>query len=115
MTFKAAAFGKDGNGLDIYLGDKLVDAVSMSNTEWTTYQYEISGNGITKISFIPDKRFFLDEVYVIKSADTGIHDMEMSQRNHDNRVYSLDGQCLGTSFNALPHGIYIYQGKKIVK
>lgn len=115
LTFKAAAFGKDGNGLDIYIDDSFVDVVSMSNTEWTTYQYEISGNGITKIGFIPDKRFFLDEVYVIKSTDTGIHDVEMNQGNHDRRVYSLDGQCLGTSFNSLPHGIYIYQGKKFVK
>lgn len=31
------------------------------------------------------------------------------------RIYTLDGRYVGQDFNALPHGIYIIGGKKIVK
>lgn len=30
-------------------------------------------------------------------------------------IYTLDGRYVGQNFNALPHGIYIIGGKKIVK
>ena len=30
-------------------------------------------------------------------------------------IYTLDGRYVGQDFNALPHGIYIIGGKKIVK
>ena len=61
--------------------------------------------------------FFLDEV-MIRTAkeDTGIERIKYQQtEKRDNRIYSIDGQCLGTDFNALGHGIYIINGKKVVK
>ena len=33
----------------------------------------------------------------------------------DNKIYSLDGRYLGTDLNALPHGVYIVGGRKILK
>ena len=30
-------------------------------------------------------------------------------------IYTIDGRCLGTSEKALPHGIYIIDGKKVVR
>lgn len=115
LTFKAAAFGNDGNQLDVYLGNELLGIVYLSNTEWTTYEYEISGSGIKYLRFVPDRRFFLDEVYVKKPIDTGIMETEVANKRTDTRIYGLDGRCVGTDWNALPHGIYIYQGKKIGK
>ena len=115
LTFKAAAFGDDEKTLDVYLGNKFVTNVTLSNTEWTTYECEITGKGMTYLSFIPDKRFFLDEVYVIRDVDTGISEIKMIQQQRDTRIYGLDGRCVGHDWNALPHGIYIYQGKKVVR
>ena len=33
----------------------------------------------------------------------------------DNKIYSLEGRYLGTDLNALPHGVYILGGRKILK
>ena len=33
----------------------------------------------------------------------------------DNKIYSLDGRYLGTDLNALPHGVYIVGGHKVLK
>lgn len=33
----------------------------------------------------------------------------------DNKIYSLDGRYLGTDLNALPHGVYIVGGRKVLK
>lgn len=33
----------------------------------------------------------------------------------DNKIYSLEGRYLGTDLNALPHGVYIVGGRKILK
>ena len=33
----------------------------------------------------------------------------------DRKIYSVDGRYLGTDFNALPHGVYIVGGRKILK
>lgn len=30
-------------------------------------------------------------------------------------IYSVDGVYMGTDLNALPHGVYIIKGKKVVK
>lgn len=41
-----------------------------------------------------------------------------SVNNHDNgkhAIYTLDGRYAGTSLQALPHGIYITEGRKIIK
>lgn len=39
-----------------------------------------------------------------------------NQRPRDSRIYNLQGQCLGTSsFSFLPAGIYVVNGKKLIK
>lgn len=115
LSFKAAAFGSDGNTLDVYLGDKMIANVTMSNTKWTSYLFNISGKGSTYLSFVPDKRFFLDDVYVIKNVESGIVEMEANPTRTDLRIFGIDGRYLGTDWNSLPHGIYICGGKKRMK
>lgn len=39
----------------------------------------------------------------------------VDRRITDNRIYSLNGTLLGTDATALPHGIYIIAGKKVIK
>ena len=115
LMFKAAAFGTDGNSLDVYLGEELIDATMMSNTQWTTYTYTITGDGKTYLRFVPDKRFFLDEVCVIKKIDDGIVEIQSDKQSLDPRIFGLDGKCYGTDWQLLPKGIYIYNGKKRMK
>ena len=48
------------------------------------------------------------------TVPTGIDNVGITPKaNH--RVYSISGTYLGTSLDSLPHGIYIVDGKKVVK
>ena len=38
-----------------------------------------------------------------------------TQAKSDNRIYTLDGRFLGTDMKALKSGMYIVNGKKILK
>ena len=47
---------------------------------------------------------------------TGIQPPSIIERIiSDNRIYTLDGRCVGTDASILPHGIYIQNNKKFVK
>ena len=48
---------------------------------------------------------------------TGINEIESTTPNYNNKVYTIDGRLVRDHYdlNTLPHGIYIYKGKKIVK
>ncbi|MDO4217459.1 MAG: hypothetical protein Q4D03_04700 [Bacteroidales bacterium] len=46
---------------------------------------------------------------------TGIGDVQNDERVRDNRIFTLDGRCLGEEIPASFRGIYIQNGKKYVK
>lgn len=47
----------------------------------------------------------------------GIEKTVVTKQNKDNKVYNMQGLCVGTMdrFNQLPKGVYISGGKKIVR
>lgn len=53
-------------------------------------------------------------VLYVKTATTGIQDIQTVTRPADGRIYSIDGRYVGTDFGALKRGIYIMNGKKLV-
>ena len=58
------------------------------------------------------KRF----VILREDETTGIDDLQQDKAlNGAQRIYTLDGRYVGTSFDSLPSGIYVIKGKKIVK
>lgn len=58
------------------------------------------------------KRF----VVLMEDETTGIDDLQQDKvQNGAQRIYTLDGRYVGTSFDTLPNGIYVIKGKKIVK
>lgn len=58
------------------------------------------------------KRF----VILMEGETTGIDDLQQNKAlNGAQRIYTLDGRYVGTSFDTLPNGIYVIKGKKIVK
>lgn len=53
---------------------------------------------------------------VADDTTTGITDVDVNVNVSNNKVYSINGQYMGTSLNKLPKGIYIINGqKKVVK
>lgn len=58
------------------------------------------------------KRFII----LMDNETTGIDGLEQGGTlTGTQRIYTLDGQFVGTSFDTLPSGIYVIKGKKIVK
>ena len=52
----------------------------------------------------------------LKDITSGIEDIvNATVVSGDNRIYNILGQYLGTDLDRLPRGIYIQNGKKIVK
>ena len=49
------------------------------------------------------------------STWSGISSPEVSARKEDSNIYTIDGRMAGKSMEGLPKGIYIRQGKKVVK
>lgn len=55
-------------------------------------------------------------VVLMENETTGIDDLQQDkEQNGAQRIYTLDGCYVGTSFDTLPNGIYVIKGKKIVK
>lgn len=55
-------------------------------------------------------------VVLMENETTGIDDLQQNKaHNGAQRIYTLDGRYVGTSFDTLPNGIYVIKGKKIVK
>lgn len=119
LTFKAAPWGSDGTTLKLSAEGATVvfdpAQVTMTAGKWTTFTVNMSGAGKAKIVFTPAKRFFLDEVLVVDAVTNAIQDVQTVTRPADGKIYSIDGRYVGTDFGALKRGIYIMNGKKVVK
>lgn len=125
ISFRAAGWNTEaeGTGLDVSVSGtdaKLLDNgnLTMKKGEWTTYSLRVKGSGRCTITFMPGKRFFLDDVMVKREkpkASTGISGVRHADGKAAQAVYTLDGRRVGYDLRALPHGIYIVDGKKIAK
>ena len=125
LSFRAAGWDAKRDGTDLLVVLKgngtFVDSQStdmsltMAKGAWTTYTLRFTATGKLCINFQPSKRFFLDDVAVTKPSATGISAIEGVRPTKTGRVYSLSGQYLGTDLRTLPRGIYIVDGKKVVK
>ena len=61
-------------------------------------------------------RFFLDEVHAVSASTSSIRGIRINDNSdNDNRIYSIDGRYLGTNLSLLRPGIYIVNGKKVVR
>jgi immune inhibitor A len=54
-------------------------------------------------------------LYVKKDASTGIQTVSSYKGITTTRIYTIDGRYVGTNPDQLPRGLYIVNGKKIVK
>jgi M6 family metalloprotease-like protein len=118
LTFRAGAWDgtKDGTQLEVEVegGTASPQYFTLKKGAFTDYTATVQGSGIIFISFSQSKgRFFLDEV-LLKADVTGIDEVKM-QRTQKGGIYTLDGRYLGTSLESLGHGLYVKDGKKVVK
>lgn len=118
LTFKAAPWSGDATSLKLSATGATVTfdqtELTMTDGEWKTFTVNMTGSGDAKIVFTPGKRFFLDEVLVVDPNATAINTINTNKVT-TNRIYTLDGRYVGTDPNLLPRGLYIINGKKIVK
>lgn len=120
FTFKAAPFGSDGTTLDLSTDNSNVtispSTVTMVRGQWTDFTATLTGTGNVKVTFTPSKRLFLDEIMAKASETTAIKELPVvKERIADGRIYTIDGRYVGTDSSVLKSGIYIVDGKKVVK
>lgn len=114
LSFLAGSWIGDGETLDVYLGENLLNQYDIPNGQWTKITVDITGNGKTTLTFVADKRFFLDEVRVVKKETTGIKENHIDNKINGH-IYSITGLDLGTDTEKIPEGVYIHNGKKYIK
>jgi len=119
FTFMAAPWDKDNGELTLSVSGNATISPSvftMTAHQWTTFTATIDGQGSVSVTFTPEKRMFLDEVKAAVPTVTAVKGIVAGNtaKSADNRIYSLDGRYVGTDTGALPRGIYIKGGRKIV-
>lgn len=121
LTFKAAPVSDETTRLNVSVQNSSNTTLSTSNFaltagQWTECKSTLSGAGSLKLFFTADKnRFYIDEIRVEakSSGSTGIS--TIVKRPTVSTIYNLQGYPVGTDLNSLPKGIYIVDGKKVVK
>lgn len=126
LTFKAAPWGDENNFMrvelaDGYTGVTLSEEVfdTMAKNQWNEYTVTCTGSGQVKLIFWSNQnRFFLDEVMIVRKngGETAIKELQVvSGKRQPNGIYRLDGRYVGTDFKVLQPGIYIVNGRKVVR
>ncbi len=123
ISFKAAAWGNEDGRLTVAsLNPKVQLSKTMfvlPNRTWQTFMLTVKGSGLLRLSMRnAQRRFFLDELLVKRPATSSITDIPTAQPAHrttSGRIYSLDGVYLGTDIKVLGKGVYVVDGKKVVK
>lgn len=121
FTFRAAPFGTtDGTTLTLSTNNPDVTispaTFTMRASKWTDFTATLTGTGDVKVTFTPAKRLFLDEVMADDPTATAIKELPTVNPTVANgRIYTIDGRFVGTDFSVLKKGIYIVDGKKIIK
>lgn len=105
----------DNNGLDVWREVKLQPEFFPGSDLWQEPVTAAPFRGyIQLINNAPGnaKRF----VILREDETTGIDNLQQDKAlNGAQRIYTLDGRYVGTSFDTLPSGIYVIKGKKIAK
>ncbi len=56
-----------------------------------------------------------DEAKININGDVTSLSLPIADMERSTKIYNLNGQCVGNSLNTLPNGVYIMNGKKIIK
>ncbi|OYP66392.1 hypothetical protein CIK95_03235 [Prevotella sp. P5-108] len=100
----ATKFEKDGNALFLGEANKFYKAKAGTTM-----------NAFRAFFLVPASTDTQALRAVIDGTTTGIDDLNIDTVKADGRVYNLNGQCVGYSLEGLKAGIYIQNGKKVIK
>ena len=119
LTFRAGAWNAKNDGTTLNLsvsnGTISVTSVEIEKGNFTDCEATITATGKVKVTFAAEAgRFFLDDVLVKNPSATAIQTVQSADKK-GTRFYTLDGRYAGSNYQGLGHGIYIFNGKKIVK
>lgn len=118
MTFRAGAWSGESTDMTIEAdGDATVtpSMITIGASEWADCRVTLQGSGDVRVTFIPSKRFFLDEVKVVSASANAVLDTQRQPAVSVTRIYTRDGRYAGSDINALGHGIYVVNGRKVVR
>lgn len=122
ISFLAAPYtGSSDNKLILaanYGCDAVLDVTEFALVpgQWTEVKANVTGSGDAAIRFkTNDKGVFIDNVCVIPVSLAGISSASADQSPKNGEIYSIDGRYMGKSVSALRPGIYVMNGKKLVK
>lgn len=124
VSFKAAPWNVEKTTLNVLVvdengevkGNASTPGYTLTTEHWTNITFKFTYTGKVRLKIWPNtnKRFFLDEVLVDGEETTGVTlPTASSKKRH--AVYNLQGVYMGTSLDNLPSGIYVIDGKKVVK
>lgn len=122
ISFLAAPYtGSSDNKLILaanYGCDAVLDVTEFTLVpgQWTEVKANVTGSGDAAIRFkTNDKGVFIDNVCVIPVILAGISSATADQSPKNGEIYSIDGRYMGKSVSDLRPGIYVMNGKKLVK
>lgn len=116
--------------LSAFLIAMLSGGVAFADTEQTVYvNGQETGGFVTSLTFsgnnvtmtFEDRHSLTKDMSLVSidltyNDDTsGITEVETTDKQRNNRIYTISGQFVGTSKENLPAGIYIVNGKKFIK
>jgi M6 family metalloprotease-like protein len=119
LYFRAGAWdgSRDATALNLSVSNGTIEpkSVTMEKGEFSEFTATLSVSGSVKITFASAMgRFFLDEILVKDPNAAGIITV-IVEPDKSGRIYTVDGRYVGTDMQQLKHGIYIVNGKKIVR
>ena len=119
LTFRAGAWNakNDLETLNLSVSGGTIEPaqVTMVKSAFTDFEAKITATGEVKVTFAALKgRFFLDEVNIVDATATAIRDLG-TDNALSGRIYTPDGRYVGTNINGLGHGLYIINGRKVMK
>jgi immune inhibitor A len=122
ISFLAAPYtGSSDNKLILaanYGCDAVLDVTEFALVpgQWTEVKANVTGSGDAAIRFkTNDNGVFIDNVCVIPVSLAGISSATADQSPKNGEIYSIDGRYMGKSVSDLRPGIYVMNGKKLVK
>jgi hypothetical protein len=86
--------------------------VKAVNDSYGTIQFNYNNGNARFMNYTSSQK---PAVLYVKKTTTGIENVKTVAVKNDNRIYTLDGRFVGNDFNALGRGLYIVNGKKVVK
>ncbi len=121
VSFRAAPWYKESAQmiLKVTAGRKTIAEYTlpeMTAEQWNDYEVDITADDDVILEFSATQhRFFIDEISVVKVVPSAIQEVKTAAPATQQPIYNLNGTPMGTNLDALPRGIYIVGGRKVVR